>query len=184
MYFVYQNQGQEPRMLRVKSLNSFTICHKWRKFITDLSGAIKAVTLKLGTHMDSRLLYSEYENQGHGPITFWVKSHPLIGFYEFPLMKNVCRTFLKNCKGNKIETWWHMERGLMYHACRNQGKDPYRSEINPLDRFYVAMLPCPTVMYLVSIDVSDKHELKYFKPMGISPLIALQRGYSQILWQL
>ena len=182
MYFVYQNQGQKPRILRVKSLNNFTICHKWRKFITDLSGAIKAVKLKLGTHMDSRLMYSEYENQSHGPITLWITS--LDRFYEFPLMKNVCRTFLKTCKGDKIETWWQMERGLMYRVCRNQGKDPYLNEINTLDRFYVAMLPCPTVMYLVSTDVSVKHELKYFNTMGISPLIALQRGYSQIIWQL
>ena len=26
-------------------------------------------------------------------------------FYKFPLMKYFCSTFLKNCKGNKVETY-------------------------------------------------------------------------------
>ena len=27
-------------------------------------------------------------------------------FYKFPLMKKFCHTFLKNSKGNKVETWY------------------------------------------------------------------------------
>ena len=33
-----------------------------------LSGAMKALKLKLGTHMDSVLLYCLYQNQGRGLI--------------------------------------------------------------------------------------------------------------------
>ena len=45
--------------------------------------------------------------------------------------------------------------------------------VKSLDRFYVAMLPCPTMM------LSRNMSLKYFNTIGMSPLIALQRVYSQ-----
>ena len=35
----------------------------------DSSGAMKAVKLKLGTHMDSGLMYRVYQNQCQWPIT-------------------------------------------------------------------------------------------------------------------
>ena len=73
-----------------------------KKNITDFSGAVKALKFELGTHMDSGLLYSVYQNQDQGPITLGVTS--LDRFYKFPLMKFFCHTFLKNCKGNKVET--------------------------------------------------------------------------------
>ena len=65
---------------------------------------MKAVKLKLGTHMDSGLVYRVYQNQGQGPITLW--ANPLIGFRISLLMKYFCHTFLKNCKGYKVETWY------------------------------------------------------------------------------
>ena len=55
-----------------------------KNFITDFSGAMKALKLKLGTHMDSGLVYCVYQNQGQGPITLGVTS--LDRFYKFPLM--------------------------------------------------------------------------------------------------
>ena len=64
--------------------------------------AMKALKLKQYTHMDSGLLYRVYQNLGQGPITLGVSSFDR--FYKFPLMKKFCRTFLKNCKGNKVET--------------------------------------------------------------------------------
>ena len=65
---------------------------------------MKALKLKLGTRMDSGLLYCVYQNQAQGPITLGVSS--LDRFYKFPLTKNFCHFFLKNCKGNKVETWY------------------------------------------------------------------------------
>ena len=63
---------------------------------------MKALKLKLGTHMNSGLLYYAYQNQGQGPITLGVTS--LDRFYKYPLMKIFCHTLLKNC--NKVETWY------------------------------------------------------------------------------
>ena len=65
---------------------------------------MKAVKLKLGTLMDSGLMYCVYQNQGQGPIT--LELHPLIDLRILPLMKQFCHTFLKNCKGYKVETWY------------------------------------------------------------------------------
>ena len=69
----------------------FTICHQRKKCITDFSGAIK------------RLLYRVNQNQDQGPITLGVTS--LDRFDKFKKMNNFCCTFLKNCKGNNVETW-------------------------------------------------------------------------------
>ena len=63
-----------------------------------------ALRLKLGTHMDSGLLHHMYQNQGPGPMTLGVTS--LNRSYNLPLMKKICPTFLKNCTGNKVETWY------------------------------------------------------------------------------
>ena len=56
---------------------------------------------KVDTHIDSGLLYCVYQNQGQGPVVTYLDR-----FYKFPLMKNFCCTFPKNCKGNKVETWY------------------------------------------------------------------------------
>ena len=65
---------------------------------------MKAVKLKLGTHMDNGLMYKVYHNQGQGPITLGVTS--LDRFYNLPLMKSFHHAFLKNYKGYKVETWY------------------------------------------------------------------------------
>ena len=48
----------------------------------------------------------------------------------------------------------------MYHVCQNQGQGPINHEIKSLDRFYVAMILCPTVI------LSGKHEFKIFQHCG------------------
>ena len=63
----------------------------------------------------------------------------------------------------------------MYRVYRNQGQGSITHGVKSLDMFYLAMLSCPIEM------LSGKYDKKYFNIMGISPLIALQRGYSQIL---
>ena len=64
---------------------------------------MKAVKLKLGTHMDTGLMYRVYQNQGQGPIT---RVTSLDRFYNLPFTKNFGHTFPKNCKGYKVETWY------------------------------------------------------------------------------
>ena len=52
-------------------------------------------------------------------------------------MKNFCPTFLKNRKGNKVETWYT-------HGQWNKDQGPITHGFKSLHRFYIAMLPYPT----------------------------------------
>ena len=45
----------------------------------------------------------------------------------------------------------------MYHVFRNQGQGPITRGLKSLDRFYDAMLPCPTVVF------SGKYEIQIFQ---------------------
>ena len=63
---------------------------------------MKAVKLKLGTHMDNGLMYLVYRNQGQGPITLVVTSLDM--FYNLLLMKNFRYRFLRNYESCKVET--------------------------------------------------------------------------------
>ena len=65
---------------------------------------MKAVKLKLGTHMDNGLMYRVNRNQGQGPITLGVTF--LDRFYNLPLMKSFCYRFLRNYESCKVETWY------------------------------------------------------------------------------
>ena len=60
----------------------------------------------------------------------------------------------------------------MYPVYQNQSQGPLTHGVKFLDRFYVAMSPCPAVVSM---------NLRYFNTLGISPLKGLQRGCSQIL---
>ena len=114
---------------------------------------MKAVKLKLGTHMDSGLLYRINQYQGQGPIIFGVIGiTSLDRFYKFLLMKNCCRIFLKNCKATMLKPGTYMENGLMYRIYRNQGQGPITHGVKYLDRFNVSMLLFPAVIYLVSMN--------------------------------
>ena len=75
-----------------------------QNFITDFSGTMKAVKLKLSIRMDKGLMYCVYQNQGQVLITPGVTS--LDRFYNLPKMKNFHHTSLNNCKGYKVETWY------------------------------------------------------------------------------
>ena len=50
----------------------FAVAINEKNFVTDFSGTVKAVKLKLGTHRDNGLMYAVYPNQGQGPITLGV----------------------------------------------------------------------------------------------------------------
>ena len=60
--------------------------------------------------------------------------------------------FSRTVRVTELKPGTQMESGLMCHVYRNQGQGPISHEVKSLDRFYVSMLPCPTVMYLVSIN--------------------------------
>ena len=60
--------------------------------------------------------------------------------------EKVCLTFLKNCKVTKLKPGTHMKMGLIYNVYQNLGQGPITCGVKSLDRFYIAMLPCPTVM--------------------------------------
>ena len=67
----------------------------------------------------------------------------------------------------------------MYHALRNQGQGPTTHGLKSLDRFYNAMLPCPTVM------LPAKDEFKIFQHnMYFSSDKAAARLYSDSLTTL
>ena len=41
-----------------------------KMFVINFPGTMKTVKFKLGTHMDSGLMYYVHQNQGHLPITW------------------------------------------------------------------------------------------------------------------
>ena len=87
---------------------------------------MKAVKLYFGTHRDNGMMYRVYQNQGQELISLGVTSLDM--FYNLPWMKYFRSTFLKNCKGYKVETCTHMDSGLMYCVYRNQGQGPITFE--------------------------------------------------------
>ena len=56
---------------------------------------MKAVKLKLGTHMDCVLMYCVYQNQSKGHITLGVTS--LDKFYNFAINENFMSHFSGQC---------------------------------------------------------------------------------------
>ena len=54
-------------------------------------------------------MYHVYQNQGEGPITLRVTF--LDRFYNLPFLKSFRHTFLKNCKGYKVETRYKHRQG-------------------------------------------------------------------------
>ena len=82
---------------------------------------MKAVKLKLGTHLDSGLVYYVYQSRDQRPIT------SLDRFYN--LMKHFCRTFLKNYKGNKVETWYTYGQWIDISCIPESGPRAYTSWI-------------------------------------------------------
>ena len=75
-------------------------------------------------------------------------------------MKNFCHFFLKNSKGHSFETQY--THGQWVDVLCILGQGPITHGAKSLDRFYVAMLPCPTVM------LSGNHEFKIFQHYGYS----------------
>ena len=71
--------------------------------------------------------------------------------------------FMVLLRWNSYHTWglWKssicMDRWLLYHVFWNQSQGPIIHGLKSLDRFYDAILPCPTVM------LSGKDEFKIFQ---------------------
>ena len=95
---------------------------------------MKAVKLKLGTHMDNGLMYHVYHNQGQGPINLGVTS--LHRFYNLPLIKNFRHTFLKNFKAYKVETWYTHGQWVDVLCIPESGPRAHL-ELNPMIRFTI-----------------------------------------------
>ena len=91
MYRAYQNQGQELITLGITTFDRLYNTPFMKLFVTDFSGTMKAVKLKLGTHMDNGLMYRVYQKQDQGLITLGVTS--LDRFYNLPSMKNFRHIF-------------------------------------------------------------------------------------------
>ena len=68
------------------SLDRFYNLLLMKFFVTLFLRTVRVTKLKLGTHMESGLMYCVYQNQGLWPITFGVKS--LGRFYNLPSTKN------------------------------------------------------------------------------------------------
>ena len=153
MYLVYQNQGQGPIMLRFTSLDRF--------YNSPLTVWWWIVYTRIRTKSP-----------------YLLELNPLIGFTVCHWWKFFITDFSKIMKAIKLNLGAHMDSGLMYYVYRNQGQWPITHGVKSLDRFYVAMLLCPTVM------LSGKNECKIFQHCGYFLLIVLQQGYCQILLQL
>ena len=67
-------------------------------------------------------------------------------------MKNFVALFSRTVRVTKLEPGTLMESGLMYHVYQNQGQGPITHGVKSFDMFYVAMSPCPAVMYLVGVN--------------------------------
>ena len=93
---------------------------------------MKAIKLKLGTHMDIGLMC--IPESGLRAITFRVTS--LDRFYSVSLMKNFLHIFLRNYESCKVETCYTHGQWLMYSVYQNQGQGPISLGVTPLDRFY------------------------------------------------
>ena len=96
---------------------------------------MKAVKLKLGTHMNSGLMCHVYQNQGQWSITHIV--NPLIGFTILPLMKkNFVTLFSRTVRVTKFKLGTHMDSGMMYCVYQNQCQKPITHGVKSLDRLY------------------------------------------------
>ena len=71
-------------------------------FVTLFSGTVRPRRLKLGTNVDSGLMYRLYRNQASAAYS----SHYFINFLSLQLsnIKNFHHIFLRNCEVKKIET--------------------------------------------------------------------------------
>ena len=102
MYCVYQNQGQGPITLGVASLNRFYNVPLMKNFCFRILRNYDSCKVQTWyTHGQWATVYCIPES---GPITLGVTS--LDRFYNLPLMKKFGHTFLKNCEGYKVETWY------------------------------------------------------------------------------
>ena len=128
------NQGQEPITIGVKSRDRFYNLPSMKIFVIDFSGTIKAVKLKLSTHVDNGLMYPIYQNQGWGLITLGVTSLEI--FYNLPLMRIFVALFSRTVSVTKLKPGTHMDSGLIYCVYQNLDQWPITHRLKCLGRFY------------------------------------------------
>ena len=73
---------------------------------------MKAIKLKLGTHMEGGLLYRVDKNQVQGPVT---RVTSLDRFYNLLLM-NFVVLFSRTVRVTKLKPDTHMDSGLIYRV--------------------------------------------------------------------
>ena len=78
------------------------------------------VKLKLGTHIDSGLMYCVCQNQDQWHITLRVTS--LDRFYNFATNENFRPLFSRTVRVTKLKPGTHMDSGRMYSVYQNQAK--------------------------------------------------------------
>ena len=76
------------------------------------------------------------------------------------MQKMFITLFSRTVRLTKLKPGTHMGSGLMYCVYQKQGQGSITQGIKSHDRFYITMLPCPTVM------LSGKHEFKIFQQYG------------------
>ena len=97
---------------------------------------MKAVKLKLSTHMDTGLMYCVYQDQGQGPITLRLEVHLLIGFTICHSRKILVTFFQRTARVTKLKPGIQMDSGLMYCVYQSQGQGPITLGVTSLDRLY------------------------------------------------
>ena len=124
MYRVKRNQEQGRITLGIKYLDRFYNLPLMKNFRYRFSGTMKAIKLKLGSHLDNGLMYRVDRKQGQRPITLGVTS--LDTFYYLPLLKKIVtdisgtRKAVKLKFGTHIHTWT-MGWCIVYTRIRYKG---------------------------------------------------------------
>ena len=75
--------------------------------------------------MDNRLMYLVYQTQDQWPITLEITY--IDRFYNLPLMKKYFVIFLKNCKGDRVETWFTHEQWANVQCIPESGPRAHKS---------------------------------------------------------
>ena len=128
-------------------------------FVTDFSGTMKARKLKVCINMHNGWMYHIYWNRGQGSRTLRVMSLDRFSKKLKCILLNNCYV----CGPTSMKLITHLEAlksgtrtnsRLMYREFSDQGQGPITHGLKSLDRFYGALVPCPTAV------LSGKDELK------------------------
>ena len=81
--------------------------------------------LKLVTHMENGWIYCVNQNQAAAAyLSLYFFIFLSLQFSEIKIFRH---TFLRKGQAYKVETWYHMDNGWMYHVYQNQAAAAYLS---------------------------------------------------------